>query len=130
MLREKIKEYIEVSGAVDNMSKVVDAANGYMLSQLQGSPEEIDDIKRLNEKYMKILQGRMDEFRDKFVDLYIEFYTEEDVDALLAYHKSPVAQKVRAVGDKLLARAIEISSDFNKELLKQLSGATLNREVN
>jgi len=132
MLREKIKEYLDVSGSVDNLTRVIDAANAYMLDQLKDnhSNQEIEDIKKLNEKYMKILQGRMDELNDKFITLYAEFYTEEDIDALLAYHKSPVAQKQREVNAQLLARAIEISSDFNKELLVQLAGATLNREVN
>lgn len=132
MLREKLREYIELSGAMDRMTSVIDAANAYMMEQLHGThtPGEIAEIKRLNDKYMLLVRGRLDEFREKFVDLYAEFYTEEDVDALLFYLKSPVAKKQREVANKILDRAIEISSDFNKELLKQLAGATLDRQVN
>lgn len=132
MLREKLREYIELSGAMDRMTSVIDAANAYMMEQLYGThtPGEIAEIKRLNDKYMLLVRGRLDEFREKFVDLYAEFYTEEDVDALLFYLKSPVAKKQREVANKILDRAIEISADFNKELLKQLAGATLDRQVN
>jgi len=132
MLRDKIKEFIDVSGAVDNMAEIVDTANAYMLEQLNGNhtPDEIVEIKKLNDKYMLLVKGRMDEFREKFVNLYAEFYSEEDIDALLVYHKSPVGKKHREVAGKIFARAIEISSDFNKELLNQLAGVTLNREVN
>ena len=132
MLREKLKQFIEVSGVVSNMAEVSEAANAYMLEQLKGShsPEQIEEIRELNEKYKLLVQGRLDEFQEKFINLYAEFYTEEDVDALLAFHNSAVAKKQREVSNQLLARAIEISSDFNKELLKQLGGATLNRELN
>ena len=132
MLREKLKRFIEVSGVVSNMAEVSEAANAYMIEQLKGShsPQEIEEIKELNEKYRLLVQGRLDDFQEKFINLYAEFYTEEDVDALLAFHNSSVAKKQREVSSQLLARAIEISSDFNKELLKQLGGATLNREVN
>lgn len=132
MLYEKLKEYIKVSGAIANMTDAMDAANIYMLEQLEGNhpPDEIAEIKNLNEKYMLLVQARIDEFQEKFIKLYAEFYTEEDVDALITFHNSPVAQKQRDVSSKLLVRAIEISSDFNKELLRQLAGVTLKREVN
>ncbi len=132
MLRDKLREYLKVCGAVNSMSEVIEAANNFMLEQLNGehSEEEIAEIKSLNDKYMLLVQGRLDEFQEKFVDLYAEYYTEEDVDALLAFHHSPIAQKQREVSSKLLPRAIEISSDFNKELLRQLAGATLDRQLN
>lgn len=132
MLREKLKEYIKASGSIISMAEVIEAANNYMLEQLvdDHSPDEIADIKAFNDKYMLLVQGRLDEFQNKFVDLYAEYYTEEDIEALLAFHNSPIAQKQREVSSKLLPRAIEISSDFNKELLNQLAGATLNRQVN
>lgn len=132
MLRDKIREYLEICGEVNNMTKVVDATNNYMLEQMKTtySAEQFAEVKQLNDKYMLIMRSRLDEFTEKFVDLYAEYYTEEDIDALLAYWKSPVAKKVQAVGGQVMSRAIEISGDFNKELLKQLAGATLNREVN
>lgn len=132
MLRKKLREYIKVCGAVNSMSDIIETANSYMLDQLAGdhSADEIAQIKVLNDKYMLLVQGRIDEFQEKFVELYAEYYTEQDVDALLVFHNSPVAQKQREVSGKLFARAIEISSDFNKELLKQLAGVTLDRQVN
>jgi hypothetical protein len=132
MLRDKIREYFEVTGTVSNMTKVIDSAQTYMLNQMKASmPEEqLAEIKQLNDKYMLIMKGRIDEFTEKFVNLYAEYYTEEDMDALLAYNKSPVAKKVQEVHGKIMDRAMEISGDFNKELLKQLDGATLSREIN
>ncbi len=132
MLREKLREYLKVSGALNELTQIVDTANDFMLKQLHGthSAAEIDEIKKLNEKYMILMQNRLDEFQEKFIDLYEEFYTEEDVDALIAYYNSPIAKKQRDVSNKLFSRALEISSDFNNELLKQLAGATLNRQLN
>lgn len=132
MLREKIKEYLKVSGATSGMTDVIEVANNYLLDQLKGehSADDMKDIVKLNEKYLLLVRGRIDEFQEKFVNLYAEHFTEEDMDALIVFHNSPVAQKMREVGSKILPRAVEISSDFNKELLKQLAGATLDREMN
>lgn len=131
-MREKLKEFLHLTGAVSGMAEVVEKANAYMLNQLdeQYPPETVAEIKALNEKYQTILQARLDEVTEKYISLYAEYYTEEDVDALLAFYRSPVAQKQREVQFKIIDRAIEISADFNKELLSQLDGATLNRQMN
>lgn len=131
-MRDKIKEFLHLTGAVSGMAEVIEKANSYMLSQLdaQYPPETVEEIKSLNEKYQKILQARLDEVTEKFTSLYAEYYNEEDMDALLAFHRSPIAQKHREVQTKIIDRAIEISADFNKELLSQLGSATLNRQMN
>lgn len=132
MLHDKIREFFKASGTVDGLVNVVEKANEFMLAQTAGDypPDMIEEIQVLNNKYMALVKGRLDEFTEKFVNLYAEYYTEEDMDALLAFYASPVAKKSREVTEQLLNRSIEISADFNKELLKQLDGATLNRQVN
>lgn len=120
-MRDKIREFLHLTGTVNGMSEVIEKANSYMLSQLddQYPPETVEEIKSLNEKYQKILQARLDEVTEKFVNLYAEYYSEQDIDSLLAFYRSPIAQKQREVQNKILDRAIEISADFNKELLSQ-----------
>ena len=132
MLREKIKEFIKVSGVVTDMATIAEKANAFMLDQVKEDypPDILEEIRVLNDKYMTLVQARLDEFTEKFIDLYAEFYNEEDMDALLAYYQSPIAKKHREVSGKMLSRSLEISADFNKELLKQLDGATLNRQMN
>jgi hypothetical protein len=132
MLHNKIREYIETSGIVDDIVKVINTTTTCMLEKLHAyqTVEEIAEIKQLNEKYMLLFASKRGEFIDMIVNLYAEFYTEDDIDALLNYYNSPVAKKVRLISDHLTARALEISSDFNKELLRHLDGATLNREIN
>lgn len=56
-----------------------------------------------------------------FVDLYATTYTEEELDGILAFYKSPVGQKMLEKTPELMARGVQISQRRMAELQPQLN---------
>lgn len=141
-MREKFKQFVKLTGMADDMIKVAESANQRMLEQTNSNrtPEQQLKVLELNEKYMLLVRGRLDEFVERFADIYMDYYSEQDVDKLIAFYTSPDEQNKIAATDVLnehrgdsaaiVKRSFEIIGAFHKELLKQLDGATLNRQMN
>ena len=123
-LRSKIRNYLNQIGAMDGVIQIADLGNQAFLDQMKKDPLiDADEAKRVIDKYMILVKGRIADLRERFIDLYAKYYTVEDIDALLAWHETPVAKKSQAISAEILPQAVAITTDFNNDLLRQLNAA-------
>jgi hypothetical protein len=120
MLHDKLREYFKATGVMNGVMDVVEMLNAHILDHA-ASIGDAEEIKKLNEKYMSLVRGRIDELETSMIDIYADYYTEEDIDALLAFYNTPVAKKTKNISPDLSRRCMKASQDFNDELLKQMS---------
>lgn len=92
-----------------------------MLAQKAAEFMSPDEFKKINEKYMALVRGRMDELEEKLIQIHAEYYTEEDIDALLVFYSTPVSKKLRQIQPELGRKCMEASQAFNEDLMKQMS---------
>ena len=93
-------------------------------------PSQLTDAdKKIMDNFMAKLMAAMREtmgwqkIKPEFVDLYAKAYTEEEVDGLLTFYKSPVGQSMLAKTPQLMQQSMAISQTHMQELqpkLKQL----------
>ena len=120
MLHDKLREYFKMTGVMNSVMDVVEMLNAHVLDHA-ASIGDVEEIKKLNEKYMALVRGRIDELETNMINIYADYYNEEDIDALIAFYNTPVAKKTKNISPDLSQRCMKASQDFNDELLKQMS---------
>lgn len=105
-MREKILKLFEVSHSTETYMTFVDIMCNAFAAQLDD--EELAE--KAVDAIRSTVKAEMPALNEKFVELYARTYTEEEIDGMIAYHSSPVGQKVAAVGKQLAQDAAAISS--------------------
>jgi len=85
------------------------------------SPDDVDRISDLNKKFVALIKVKFDVLEKKFLNLYSEFLTEEDVDALIETHETPIAKKMMLISKDIGPRAGKIGQEFGEDLMRQLT---------
>lgn len=68
------------------------------------------------EAFKKDVDATLPEFYEQLVDLYMERYTEADIDQMLAFYRSPVGKKMLAETPGLTIKAMEIGEGWGARL--------------
>lgn len=66
--------------------------------------------------FKKDLKASMVELYDKLAAVYMESYTEEDVDAILAFYASPVGKKMIAETPEITQKSMQIGQMWGMQL--------------
>lgn len=68
------------------------------------------------EAFKTEIKASMDELYDKLTVVYMETYTEEDIDAILAFYNSPVGKKMVAKTPELTQKSMQIGQQWGMKL--------------
>lgn len=68
------------------------------------------------EAFKADIKGSMDELYDKLAVIYMESYSEQDVDAILAFYNSPVGKKMVAETPAITKKSMEIGQQWGMQL--------------
>ena len=63
----------------------------------------------------------------RFVPIYAEIFSHDEVKELLAFHRSPIGSKSRSVQDDLFKKGMEVGQQWSKELGPELQRRIQNR---
>lgn len=97
----KIREFFKVAKldqlSAQTMQRVADQAKSGMVQQMLGvklTAEQQQKADEMNDKLMKILSGALDwnVLEPEYAKIYSDAYTEQQIDDLLAFYKSPTGQ--------------------------------------
>lgn len=129
-LNQKVEEFLEVSGSSKYLSKegmkksTMDILKAS--AKKQGlSAEQLKEAQKITLK--SIDKINMSRLRTKIFNTYLEIYSEQELDALIAFYKTPVGIKVvqkqpflneeivKIVGEEYSISAEEIKNDLNKK---------------
>jgi hypothetical protein len=114
--RKKILELMDIIGA-KNISRQVSVSFAQQLSYgLKQSQPDIDPeaFKIVASVTDEELSKRSDDLLEKMVPLYAERFTEADLDALLAFYKSPIGRKTVEAMPALMQESMELAIDESK----------------
>lgn len=62
------------------------------------------------------IKASMDELYDKLAVIYMESYTEEDIDGILAFYNSPVGKKMIAETPAITQKSMQIGQQWGMQL--------------
>ena len=101
---DKIRQLIEMDGAGTVADAVVDKQRPMVrqsfLANYPNSSNTMADA--YVDAFAAELTARRGEFLDLIVGVYAKIFTAEEIDALLAFHSSPVGQKAREAASSIL----------------------------
>lgn len=114
----KAAEYFELAQFKQNMSQLMQVVrnqtNAQMLGQMTGSklpPELRDDLNRFQDEVYKVLDEALgwESMKSEYARLYAEAFTEEEIDGMLAFYRSPAGRAMVAKTPQLMQATSEIS---------------------
>ena len=114
MLKDKVREYIRISGYVETLIENAKTSDEIYCKNLG-----IDNAG--NEKYFAMIAAKSKDLENLYVELYAKYYDEADMDILIAFFKSNTAEKMKAIGNKFSQEAILMVSEFGRDVLRQIS---------
>jgi uncharacterized protein len=92
------------------MNQVIEQSKSGMLQQFMGvkvSPEDQQRLDEFTDKVEKIISGAMswDKLEPQYAKLYANAYTEEQLDDIIAFYKSPTGQAMVEKNPTLIKKA-------------------------
>jgi len=131
--RAKIEEMLTVLKMEDNFNllmKQVEQQGRQMGMSMTGPSQLTDADKKILDNFMTRLMAAMQEtmgwqkLKSEFIDLYAKAYTEEEVDGILTFYRSPIGQSMLAKTPQLVQQSMAISQTHMKEIQPKLEQLT------
>lgn len=112
-MRHKIREIFELTNAARTLQDFVTG----MLSQLHvmfANEKELLDavIVRVN----KVIEDETPEMIDGLIRVYEDTYNESEIDAMLAWHKSPTGRKIIAMSQSVQAASMAVGAGTSAKI--------------
>lgn len=102
-LKKEVIKIIEVSGSVDQMKLV--------------KKQILNMIPEKNQAAFTLaFDASMPSLYDKMADLYIQTYTREELDYMLAYYESPIGKKIASKSGELAEKSMEVGKKWAEDL--------------
>jgi len=116
--REKVKELIvsmHMDQMMDQMTTSIKTQMEQMVQQTPGvnamtpAQKKVTDAFEANMMSMVMNEVGWKTLEPDFVTLYAQTFTDEEIDGMLAFYKSPVGQSMLAKMPQIMAQAMQIS---------------------
>ena len=129
--RDAIVELLELTGADQLMDQMFALMMPQIISVVRAAnpdiPEEIllDLQKRGADEFHK----SMPEFNDLMVDLYLRYFTEQEILDLIAFYETPTGRKTISVMPSLMQESMVLGSAFGRTVGERVAKEILSEVV-
>jgi hypothetical protein len=126
----KAQELLQVAKMDQGFKQMLDRAQVTVKAQTARQEQTGADKAAIEEKIAPILSQQLswDQLKPQFVKVYADTYTEEELDAILAFYKSPAGQtwfgKSPEVGNKVRQITQQAIQDAEAQIRKVIEQAT------
>lgn len=121
---EKAREVFRVFQGEGIMEQVFDAAFSQISTMTrQGNPElpsEVDQI--IRDEVLAALKESLPLLMDQVSLIYAEVFTEEELDAMLAFYTSPAGQSMIKKMPQMMGHTMQLSQQWGMALFQNLPG--------
>jgi uncharacterized protein len=89
----------------------------------QATPEQKKQIADFQKRVMDVVNNKLGwkALEPDFINLYASTYTEEELDGILAFYKSPVGQKMLEKTPELMTKSTQITQEKMREVQPELN---------
>ncbi|HEY1207044.1 MAG: DUF2059 domain-containing protein [Bryobacteraceae bacterium] len=121
--KAKIEELMKASNVDQVMKQVFDQMRGVASAQFNKTDMSADARKAFAEtqdRVMALVEERMGKMKTMLVQVYADTYTEEEVDGILAFYKSPAGQAMLQKMPQLMQRSMAVSQQLMSDLMPEI----------
>jgi hypothetical protein len=128
--RQKIEQLLVLTNSASMMDQMFDQLRGAIAQQRdmlnlskEDSREMTNEIETVS---FAMLRERLswDKLRPKFIDLYAETFTEEEVEGMVAFYRSPAGKAAIEKMPKLVGQSMAITNEMMKDVLPEMMQRT------
>lgn len=125
-MRDKIKKLFELIDAdkafVCGMDMLLDSI---VVAAGQQEPELVEKVVQ---RSRDIVAAEAPNVNDKLAALYEETYNEEEIDAMIAWHSSPVGRKIAAMTPSIMTASAAIGAEVGNKINAEIARIVLEFE--
>lgn len=127
--RKSAKELLELMDVKTNFERSMDSIKQVQMAQLSNmglSDMEIEKAKALQEKIMNLIANEMswDKFRDDLVIIYMDTFTEEELNGIVEFYRSPAGQKFIEKVPEIMSRSMQLSQQIMADMMPKIQKIT------
>lgn len=111
----KLQEMFAVSGSTASYEPVIDQM--FKMIELQSSDVEKSKIEALKAEMKK---SSITDLTKMLAPIYVKYLSIEDVDAMIAFYKTPVGKKYASVTPKITAESVAIGQQWGMQMAKSI----------
>lgn len=110
---------------LNQMTTNIKASAQQQTASLHLTPEQQVYLDKFNARVAEILKGalNMDKMKPVIVKVYVETYTDEELDGIIAFYSSPAGQAFVTKGPQLMQRSIQLMQQQMGDMQPQLEQA-------
>ena len=127
--RQLAEELLVLTEVKNNIEKYFDMVKQMQMAQLKNMDipsGESGKVASLQEKLMNIARKEMswENLKEDYISIYAEIFTEEELQGIIAFYKTPIGKKFIEKQPELLQRSMEISQKQMKILMPKMQKLT------
>ena len=113
----------------DQMMKMMEPMMKGMVAQMDKDmpPEQRARVGEMQGKMMSLVAGRLSKAKPALAKVYTDTYTEEEIDGILVFYKSPAGkaflEKMPAVMQRSMPVMMQMMGDLQPEIKRMMEGA-------
>lgn len=120
--RAKIEELLVLTGAKDIGKQMGAGILQQMIAGMKQAdptmPERAFDL--VEEVVNEFIESESDALFEELIPLYAKYYTEEDLDVLLTFYRTPTGRKVISTMPAILQESMQIGGNWARERIPAL----------
>ena len=126
--RQLAEEFLTVNKVKDQVDMVYAKVEGIIVSQIEviDIPEEREKNQLAMQKIARDLLSEglsWDALKEEYIQLYTESFTEEELQGIIDFSKSPLGQKMAEKSPILMQKSMEIGRQHAQQLMPQVQAA-------
>lgn len=123
---ESLLELLNTSQMLDSAKAMIDKNSRQAFERVGGRPEDqaiFDEFSaKLGEAFEQIYTW--DRLKPSMIDIYVDMYTEAEMDQVIAFYRTPVGQKTIEKMPLVMERSMELTQEMLQELLPKITELT------
>jgi hypothetical protein len=114
--KAKAEEVLKLTNSEQMMKQMIDRARAMQTaraSKLDLPEDQKAQAEALQNKIMQVISDRMswEKLKPQFVQIYADTYTDEELDGIVAFYKSPAGQAMLAKMPEIMTKSMKVAQD-------------------
>lgn len=128
--RQKVEQLLVLTNSASMMDQMFDQLRGAIAQQRDMLNLSKEDSREMTNEIETVSFGMIrerlswDKLKPKFIDLYAETFTEEEVEGMVAFYRSPAGKAAIEKMPKLVGQSMAITNELMKDILPEMMQRT------
>jgi hypothetical protein len=125
----KVEEFMTVANIEQNLKQALDLAMNQMKNSMLGKtsgvdlpPDRAKKMEEMQDKLSQLMRESMswDKLKADFIKIYSDAYTEQQIDDMLAFYRSPTGRAMIAKMPQLMAQSMAVAQQHVATIMPEI----------